>query len=121
MIQLSYRDYSVLILSFIMGKIDIDWKNQSERKAFEEAFNAHRNRHKDKTGCEKFTWFFTVFILNGCLIIAMYGSAAYILMNEAWDTKTAEELKMKEAWIAQRQVTGSSWDISKKLLFNIQN
>ena len=95
-----------------MGEIEIDWKNPTERKEFEEAFNAHRDRHKDKTGCEKFTWFFTVFILNGCLIIAMYGSAAYILMNEAWDTKAAEELKMKEAWIAQRQVTGSSWDIN---------
>ena len=48
MIQLSYRDYSVLILSFIMGKIDIDWKNQSERKAFEEAFNEGRCYFKKK-------------------------------------------------------------------------
>ena len=89
-----------------MGEIEIDWKNPTERKEFEEAFNAHRDRHKDKTGCEKFTWFFMVFILNGSLIIAMYGSAAYILMNEAWDTKASEELKMKEAWIAERQVAG---------------
>ena len=97
-----------------MGEVEIDWKNPSERKAFEEAFNAHRDRHKDRTGCERFTWFFTVFILNGTLIIAMYGSAAYILMNEAWDIKAAEELKMKEAWIAQRQVTGRSWGICMK-------
>lgn len=97
-----------------MGEIEVDWKNPSERKAFEEAFNAHRDRHKDGAGCEKFTWFFLVFILNGTLIIAMYGSAAYILMNEAWDTKAAEELKMKEAWIAQRQVAGRSWCILNK-------
>ena len=89
-----------------MAEVEIDWKNPRERKEFEEAFNAHRERHKDSTGCEKFSWFFWIFILNGSLIIAMYGSAAYILMNEAWDTKAAEEVKMKEAWIAQRQVGG---------------
>ena len=89
-----------------MGKVEIDWYNPRERKEFEEAFNGHRDRHKHRTGCERFTWFFTVFVLNGSLIIAMYGSAAYILMNEAWETKAAEEVKMKEAWIAQRQVGG---------------
>ena len=84
----------------------IDWKNPAEREDFEEAFNGHRARHKTQTGCQVFTWFFFVFILNGSLIIAMYGSAAYILMNEAWNTKAAEELKMKETWIAERQVLG---------------
>ena len=89
-----------------MGELEINWKNPPERKEFEDEFNAHRERHKDSTGWEKFTWFFAIFILNGLLIIAMYGSAAYILMNEAWDTKAAEEAKMKEAWIVQKQVGG---------------
>ena len=90
-----------------MAEEAIDWKNPAERKDFEEAYEKHRNRHKDKTAFQKFFWFNCTFILNGGIILLMYGAAAHILMNEAWDTKAAEELKMKEAWIAQRQVVGS--------------
>ena len=93
-------------MSGIAGEVEIDWKNQAERQAFEDAFYGYREKRKNRPGCEKLTWFFTVFILNGSFIIAMYGSAAYILINEAWDTKAAEEAKMKEDWIVQRQVMG---------------
>ena len=78
-----------------MAEEAIDWKNPAERKDFEEAYEKHRNRHKDKTAFQKFFWFNCTFILNGGIILLMYGAAAHILMNEAWDTKAAEELKMK--------------------------
>ena len=107
-------------MSGIVGEVEIDWKNQAERQAFEEAFNGYREKRKNRPGCEKLTWFFTVFILNGSFIIAMYGSAAYILINEAWDTKAAEEAKMKDAWIVQRQVRGRQLEFVRESVYKLK-
>ena len=84
--------------------MEINWKSTEEREAFETSVRAHKERIKKWGKLETLRWIFGIFILNGLLIIGMYGSAAYILITEAWETKAAEEEKMKEAWIAARQV-----------------
>ena len=84
--------------------MEINWKSTEEREAFETSVRAHKERVKKWGKLETLRWIFGIFILNGLLIIGMYGSAAYILITEACETKAAEEEKMKEAWIAARQV-----------------
>ena len=52
------------------------------------------------------TWLLGVFLIPGVMVVVMYGSAAYILVTSAWDTKARKEELMREEWIAERQVKG---------------
>ena len=84
----------------------INWNASEDREAFEKSIRVHKERTREWGRLQTFRWIFEIFILNGFWIICMYGAAAYLLVTEAWETKAAEERKMKEAWIAARQVRG---------------
>ena len=86
--------------------MEIDWKNSDDRKEFEESIRIHQNRFKEWRTCQLLQWGFCLLFVNLVLIVSLYGSAAYILINEATDTKAKMETQMREEWIAQRQVEG---------------
>ena len=82
----------------------INWKNSVDRKEFEESIKVHQNRFKEWSACQFFKWGFCLLIVNLALIVLLYGSAAYILINDAKDTKALMETQMRAEWIAKRQV-----------------
>lgn len=84
--------------------MNINWKISKDCEAFEKSVRAHKERIKEWGKLKTLRWIFDIFILNGLLILGLYGTAAYILVREAWATKATEEQKMKEAWLAERQV-----------------
>ena len=84
----------------------IDWKNTLDRKEFEESIKFHKGRLRRWSVTQTLKWLLGVFLLPGVLILVMYGSAAYILVSKALETKAGKEKLMREEWIAQRQVEG---------------
>ena len=49
------------------------------------------------------SWLLGIFVLQGALIVVMYGQAAYVLVTEARLNIAREEERMKEEWVAQRE------------------
>ena len=89
-----------------LDKDKIDWKNTLERKEFEESIEFHKGRLGRWSSSQTVTWLLGVFLIPGVMVVVMYGSAAYILVTSAWDTKARKEELMREEWIAERQVKG---------------
>ena len=74
-----------------------------DREAFEETMAVHKTRFHNWNTCDKLSWILGIFVLQGALIVAMYGLAAYILVTEAMLNIAWEEDRMKGEWVAQRE------------------
>ena len=74
-----------------------------DREAFEETMAVHKTRFHSWNTCDKLSWILGIFVLQGALIVAMYGLAAYILVTEARLNIATAEDRMKEEWVAQRE------------------
>ena len=74
-----------------------------DREAFEETMAVHKTRFHSWNTCDKLSWILGIFVLQGALIVAMYGLAAYILVTEARLNIATAEDRMKGEWVAQRE------------------
>ena len=82
-------------------KVGIDWKNPLDREEFEKSLKTHRDRRLLWTLGQKTVWVTQIFVLQFMVIGALYGFAAYNLVNNEIDLKAREEEEMKNNWIIQ--------------------
>ena len=82
-------------------QITSECKNPLDREEFEKSLKTHRDRRLLWTLGQKTVWVTQIFVLQFVVISALYGSAAYNLVNNEIDLKAREEEEMKNNWIIQ--------------------
>ena len=79
----------------------LDWKDHHARLEYEEKQSMYRKWRWNWSCWDKFTWIFTMVIVEGFFVVLLYGGSAYIIYEQALADKAEAEEQMKEDWLAE--------------------
>lgn len=81
----------------------IDWNNDSHRKEYEEALEKHRDIRKNWSLCKNSQWFLGIILFPAFMVLGLYGSVAYYVVEIAMGKKINQENAMRLEWLEKNK------------------